>query len=423
MFNTIMIHWTVFLIIFLAIFALSLLIRFGLQWLNRRHLKEYGHVVPKVFKEEIDPATLTRMRDYTVAMSNLGSLQMFLDGLAGLAIILSGFLPYLAGTTLLAGLHPVLAGILFMFACSILLGVLDIPFDLYSTFVIERKFGFSTITLPLWLKDQIKSLMISGILTGVLLAVFLELLYTLPGMWWLPAWACFVAFQLLLTWLYPKVIAPMFNKFEPIEDPGLKKEVDGLLEHAGFHLKGLFKMDASTRSRHSNAYFTGIGKFKRIVLFDTLINTHTTEEITAVLAHELGHLKKGHIKKQLGASIVISLAVLYVIAKLLAWQGLYTTFGFHGIIPYAGLFLLTIMGRPVTFFLTPIGALVSRRYERQADAYARSLTGTGVPLAQALKRIAKDNLANLHPHPLYAWFFYSHPPLAQRIEALEGSRD
>ncbi len=418
-----MISWNTFLISFLALFAISLLVRFVLQWLNRKHLREYGHVVPRVFKDEIEPATLTRMRDYTVAMSNLGSMEMLVDDLAGLAIILSGFLPYLAGTHLLSGLHPVPAGILFMFACSILLGVLNIPFDLYSTFVIERKFGFSTITFKLWLKDQMKSLLVSGLLLGIILAVFLELLYKLPGLWWLPAWACFVSFQLLLTLLYPKVIAPMFNKFEPIEDEALKKGIDELMEHAGFHLKGLFKMDASTRSRHSNAYFTGIGKFKRIVLFDTLINTHTVEEITAVLAHELGHLKKGHIKKQLGASIVISFVTLFVIAKLLAWQGLYTTFGFQGIIPYAGLFLLTIIGKPVIFFLSPIGSLISRRYERQADAYARALTGSTVPLAQALKRIAKDNLANLHPHPLYAWFYYSHPPLAGRIEALERLQD
>jgi STE24 endopeptidase len=418
-----MIHWNAFLISFLSLFAISLVVRFVLQWLNRKHLKEYGHVVPRVFKDEIDPATLTRMRDYTVAMSNLGSMEMLVDDLAGLAIILSGFLPYLAGTHLLSGLHPVPAGILFMFACSILLGVLNIPFDLYSTFVIERKFGFSTITFKLWLKDQMKSLLVSGLLLGIILAVFLELLYKLPGLWWLPAWVCFVSFQLLLTLLYPKVIAPMFNKFEPIEDEVLRKGIDELIEHAGFHLKGLFKMDASTRSRHSNAYFTGIGKFKRIVIFDTLINTHTVEEITAVLAHELGHLKKGHIKKQLGASIVISFVTLFVVAKLLAWHGLYTTFGFQGIIPYAGLFLLTIIGKPFMFFLSPIGALISRRYERQADAYARTLTGSTVPLAQALKRIAKDNLANLHPHPLYAWFYYSHPPLAQRIEALELSQD
>ena len=334
-------------------------------------------------------------------------------------IILSGFLPYFAGTHLLSGLNPVLAGIVFMFACSFLLGVIEVPFDLYGTFVIERRFGFSTITFKLWLKDQIKTLLLSGLIMGIILAVFLELLYSLPRLWWLPAWVCFVLFQLLLTWLYPKVIAPLFNKFETIEDETLKKSIGELLEHAGFHLTGLFKMDASTRSRHSNAYFTGIGKFKRIVLFDTLINTHTPEEITAVLAHELGHLKKGHVRKQLAASVVLSLVVLFVVAKLLAWTALYMTFGFQTIIPFAGLFLITIIGKPFTFFFIPIGSMISRRYERQADAYARELTGSTVPLARALKRLAKDNLANLHPHPLYAWFYYSHPPLAQRIEALE----
>ena len=416
-----MIQWNVLLITFLALFIVSMLVRLGLRFLNRQHLTRYGHVVPDVFKGEIEPDTLKRIRDYTVAVSNLGSIEILVDDLADLVIILSGFLPYLAGTHLLSGLNPVLAGIVFMFACSFLLGVIEVPFDLYGTFVIERRFGFSTITFKLWLKDQIKTLLLSGLIMGIILAVFLELLYSLPRLWWLPAWVCFVLFQLLLTWLHPKVIAPLFNKFETIEDETLKKSIGELLERAGFHLTGLFKMDASTRSRHTNAYFTGIGKFKRIVLFDTLINTHTPEEITAVLAHELGHLKKGHVRKQLAASVVLSLAVLYVVAKLLAWPALYMTFGFQTIIPFAGLFLITIIGKPFTFFFIPIGSMISRRYERQADAYARELTGSTVPLARALKRLAKDNLANLHPHPLYAWFYYSHPPLAQRIEALERS--
>ncbi|MGO9147355.1 MAG: M48 family metallopeptidase [Desulfomonilia bacterium] len=396
-----------------------MLVQLGLRSLNRQHLTRYGHVVPDVFKGEIEPDTLKRIRDYTVAQSNLGSIEILVDDLADLVIILSGFLPYFAGTHLLSGLHPVPAGIVFMFACSFLLGLIEVPFDLYGTFVIERRFGFSTITFKLWLKDQIKTLLLSGLIMGIILAVFLELLYSLPRLWWLPAWVCFVLFQLLLTWLYPKVIAPLFNKFETIEDETLKKSIGELLEHAGFHLTGLFRMDASTRSRHSNAYFTGIGKFKRIVLFDTLINTHTPEEITAVLAHELGHLKKGHVRKQLAASVVLSLVVLFVVAKLLAWPALYMTFGFQSIIPFAGIFLITIIGKPFTFFFIPIGSMISRRYERQADAYARELTGSTVPLARALKRLAKDNLANLHPHPLYAWFYYSHPPLAQRIEALE----
>jgi STE24 endopeptidase len=191
------------------------------------------------------------------------------------------------------------------------------------------------------------------------------------------------------------------------------------MDRAGFRFGGLYKMDASARSRHTNAYFTGIGKTKRIVLFDTLMGTHTPEEILAVLAHELGHLKKGHVKKQLIGSIILSLLGFYLTSLFLMWPLLYDTFGFTGIIPYAGLFLLALIAKPFGFFLMPIGAMISRRFERQADAYAYSVTGTTKPLTQALKRLARDNLANLHPHPLYAWFYYSHPPLAQRIEALE----
>lgn len=414
-----MLHWNALLVTFIAVFAVSLALRLALRWLNVRHLKDHGHKVPLVFKDQIDPETLTRMRDYTVATSSLGSLEILVDDLATLVLILSGFLPLLSGTALLSGLHPVPAGLVFIFSCSILLGLLEIPFDLYSTFVIEKRFGFSTITFALWLKDLIKSLLISSVLMGIVLAIFLILLHSMPQMWWLPAWAFFVLFQLAITWLYPRVIAPLFNRFEPVEDESLRGRIDDLLERAGLHLKGLFKMDASTRSRHSNAYFTGIGKYKRIVLFDTLISSHTTEEISSVLAHELGHLKKGHIRKQLAASIIISLILLYGTSRLLNWPLLYETFGFSGIIPYAGLFLLTCLIKPFSFFLVPLSSMVSRHFERQADAYALKLTGTTVPMAQALRRLARENLANLHPHPLYAWFYYSHPPLVERIEALE----
>ncbi|HNQ86242.1 MAG TPA: M48 family metallopeptidase [Deltaproteobacteria bacterium] len=414
-----MLRWNALLAAFVAIFALSLAFRLGLRWLNVRHLKARGHLVPEVFRDQIEPETLSRMRDYTVATSSLGSLEMLVDELAVLVLILSGFLPFLAGTGLLSGLHPVAAGLLFILACSLLLGLLEIPFDLYGTFVIERRFGFSTITPALWLKDLAKTFALSCIIMGSVLAVFLALLYSLPRMWWLPAWVCFVAFQLTLTWLYPSVIAPLFNRFEPVQDESLRGRIDTLLERAGFHLKGLFKMDASTRSRHSNAYFTGIGRSKRIVLFDTLLNTHSAEEISAVLAHELGHLTKGHIRKQLAASIIVSLLVLYAASKLLAWPHLYETFGFEGPVPYAGLFLLSLVARPFTFFFVPAGSMISRWFERQADVYAWQLTGTTTPLVQALKRLARENLANLHPHPFYAWFYYSHPPLVDRIETLQ----
>lgn len=417
-------RWNALLITFLGVFALSVLVRSVLRWLNIRHLRCFGAEVPEVFRDEIDKKTLTSMRDYTISLTRLGSIELIIEDIVTLILVLSGILPFITETGPLKGMHPILSGILFFFIFSIGFEIIETPFTLYRTFVIERRFGFSTITLLLWLEDLVKSLMLSGILMGILLAVILALIYSIPGLWWLLAWGAFVAFQLILTWIYPVVIAPMFNKFDPIEDEGLKNRIHSLMDRAGFRFGGLYKMDASARSRHTNAYFTGIGKTKRIVLFDTLINTHTAEEIIAVLAHELGHLKRGHVKKQLLGSIILSFIGFYLTSVFLVWPLLYKTFGFIEILPYAGLFLLAIIAKPFGFFLMPIGAMISRRFERQADAYAYNLTGTIKPLIHALKRLARDNLANLHPHPIYAWFYYSHPPLVQRVETLEkASKD
>jgi len=404
---------------FIVAYVLSLLARLGLRRLNITHLQRHGHVVPEVFRGRIQPEKLSRMRDYTVATTSLGSLAILVADIAALALVLSGFLPFLAASQILTGLHPVASGLAFIFVCSVILGLLDVPFDLYDTFVIERRFGFSTITFRLWLKDLVKTFCLTCVLMGAILAVFLALIHALPGMWWIPAWAAFALFQLLVTWLYPSLIAPLFNTFKPVQDESLRGRIHSLIEKAGFRLKGLYTMDASTRSRHSNAYFTGIGRSKRIVLFDTLLATHTADEIEAVLAHELGHLKLGHIRKQLALSVIISLAALYAASRLLSWPPLYEAFGFSGPVPYAGLFLLAVAMRPLSLILTPAASLMSRRFERQADVFAWRLTGASAPLAQALKRLAEENLANLHPHPLYAWFYYSHPPIVGRIETLE----
>jgi STE24 endopeptidase len=406
--------------VFLVVFVLSVMVRSMLRSLNIRHLDRFGNIVPDVFAGEIDAKTLTSMRDYTVALSRLGSFELIVEDIVVLVVLLSGFLPWLAGTGPMTSLHHVVAGILFFFICSLILGIVELPFDLYRTFIIEKRFSFSTTTFGLWIKDLLKSLLLSAILMGILLAVFLALIYSLPRIWWLPAWGLFVLFQLLLTYLYPVVIAPLFNKFDPIEDEDLKGRIRDLMDRTGFRFGGLFKMDASVRSRHTNAYFTGIGKTKRIVLFDTLLNTHTHEEIASVLAHELGHMKKGHVRKQLIASIVLSLVGFYVTSLVITWPLLYKTFGFgEERILYAGLFLLSLIAKPFAFFFTPIGSLISRRFERQADIFAYDLTGTARPMIEALKRLARDNLSNLHPHPLYAWFYYSHPPLVERIGALE----
>jgi STE24 endopeptidase len=414
-----MVHFTLLLSLFLFVFVLHIAVRLILNRINISHLRSFGDQVPESFTDMIDQKTLSSMRDYTVATSRVGSIEHLAGDILILAIVLSGFLPWLNDRILALDLHFVLSGIFFFFSCSLIMGAVEIPFDLYRNFVIEKRFSFNTLTLKLWITDLIKSLLISAVVMGIFLAVFFGLIYHAPRSWWVWVWVFFICFQLLIMWLYPVVIAPLFNKFEPIEDQELKDRISLLATKAGVDVKGLYKMDAGKRSKHSNAYFTGIGKVKRIVLFDTLVQAHTTDEISAVLAHELGHWKKGHIKKQLVLSIVLSLVVLYLAYLFVSHDVLYATFGFESITIYAGIFLLTIIAKPFSFFLNPLGCMLSRHFERQADDYAFSLTGDAVSLVNALKQLAKLNLANLHPHPAYAWFYYSHPPLVERIERLE----
>jgi len=227
------------------------------------------------------------------------------------------------------------------------------------------------------------------------------------------------AFELLMIWLYPVLLAPLFNKFEPVADQGLVQRIGNLMQKAGLRAKGVFQMDASKRSKHTNAYFTGLGKSKRIVLFDTLLQSHGADEIEAVLAHEVGHWKKKHILKQLVFMEVLALIGFFILAKLLEWPLMYQTFGFSKPVLYAGLLLTGALFSPLGYFAQPLGSAFSRKFEREADDYALALIPSGEPLIQAFKRLAADNLANLTPHPVYAWFYYSHPPLVERIMRLK----
>lgn len=414
-----MVQFTLILLIFLAVFAFAMIVRLILNRLNIRHLRNFGHSIPEDFEGFIDGKTLIRMRDYTVETSRISSIENVTGDMIVISLVLSGFFVWLSNQISALNLHIVISGTLFFLSCSLIMGTVEIPFDLYRNFVIEKKFSFSTLTMKLWLSDLFKSVLISLILLGSFLSILLSLIHFLPQTWWIWAWIFFISFQLLIMWLYPVVIAPLFNTFEPIENEELKTRISSVAQRSGITVSGLFRMDAGKRSRHSNAYFTGIGKTKRIVLFDTLLDTHTTEEIVAVLSHELGHWKMGHIKKQLILSMGVSLAALYLAYLLVNNHLLYSTFGFEGTSVYIGLFLLTIIVRPLAFFLTPLTSMLSRHFEQQADDYAFTLLGNTSPLVNALKQLAKENLSNLHPHPLYAWFYYSHPPLVERIERLK----
>ncbi len=417
-----MIEWNLLLAVFLSVLLCKTLAKSFLVRLNIGHLNLHGGEVPEVFRGEIDQATLGRMRDYTVDGASFSRMEDLFQDCLVLLLLLTGWFAWLAFRTEAAGFSLVVAGNLFWLVLLLASTVLQTPFDLYRIFVIEKQYGFTTTTAGLWFADLLKSTVISVILMLTLMTMLLVLFQALPWTWWLWVWIVFSLFQLLLSWLYPVLIAPLFNKFIPIRDESLRKRILALAEQAGLRAKGVFQVDAGKRSRHTNAYFTGLGRTKRIVLYDTLLEAHDEEEILSILAHEIGHWKKKHVLKQIMIMECLTLLVLGGIFFLLQWPLLYQTFGFPPSAPYAVLFLIFLLVEPVLFFLTPLMSFISRQYEREADRYAVALIGTGRHLARAMKKLAKDNLANLHPHPWYAWFYYSHPVLVERISTLQKMR-
>jgi STE24 endopeptidase len=415
-----MVQLNLLFLVFLAFFLLRSVIQLYLDRLNLFHLRQHGSNVPDVFKDVVNDEKLKTMINYTIDSTRLSRVATVLDQGVLLVILLSGFLPWLTRMSHRLEWGLVVEGLLFFGILSLILNLFRLPFNLYDTFVIEERYGFNTMTLKTWICDLVKGLAISMILGGLILSILLVLILHGGTLWWLWAWMLLGAYELLVLWLFPVVIAPLFNKFEPVEDKKLIDHIEALTEKVGIRVKGVLRMDASKRSKHTNAYFTGIGKTKRIVLFDTLMTSHREEEILAVLAHEIGHWKKKHVIKELLLVEGLSLVGLYITARLLEWPLLYETFGFQSPVSYAGLFLIAAILSPLAFFAEPLESSISRAFEREADDFSLELMKTGDPLRSALKRLAADNLANLSPHPLYAWFYYSHPPLVERITRLEG---
>ncbi|MFO8165038.1 MAG: M48 family metallopeptidase [Desulfatiglandales bacterium] len=415
-----MIQLNALLISFLAAFIFQLLFQLFLNTINIIHLRQQENHVPRIFQGTVDEVKFSKIIAYTADSTKFGIVQKLFDSMVLLAILLTGFLPWLVETITSWHIGFVGGGLVFFAIIAVISNLLDIPFELYSTFVIEDKYGFNTKTMKLWAIDWVKSITISCILGGIVIFFLLTLVYYINNAWWFFAWIVLSVFELLIMWLYPVLIAPLFNKFEPIANAELERKIATLMGKAGLAVKGVFQMDAGKRSKHTNAYFTGIGKIKRIVLFDTLLASHPDEEILSVLAHETGHWLKKHIIKQLVLLEVMSLIGLFIVAKLLNWQLLYQTFGFQEQIDYVGLFLVPVILTPIAYFVRPAGSALSRKYEREADDIAVSLMGTARPMKNALIKLNADNLANLAPHPLFSWFNYSHPPPVERIERLEN---
>jgi len=312
----------------------------------------------------------------------------------------------------------VITGLLFLAAPAAVGVMLEIPFELVRTFVIEKRYGFSTITGRLWITDFVKGLIISATVGAIIIGALLALIRNAAETWWLWGWLLFALFQLFVLWLYPIFIAPLFNTYEPLKDEALRTKIQSLIAKTNFRAREILQMDAARRSTHSNAYFTGLGRTRRIVLYDTLLASHPHDEILSILAHEVGHWKRRHLLQQIILLETLSFAAFYLFSLLIPWEPLYRTFGFAGSAPHTGVLLVSVVAGSCLFYLKPGAAMVSRHYETEADRFAGELIGSTEPLIEALKRLAQTNLANLYPHPLYAWFFYSHPPILKRIALL-----
>ena len=413
-----MISFNLLLIVYLSVYLASSAGGLLIERINANHLKKSGDRIPEAFKGTVDKEELKRINQYTFDNTNFSLVETIAGDILFLFIILSGILPWLAKP--LSQFNFVLAGLIFFAIPAFLSAAMDLPFGYYHSFVLEERYGFNTTTLKIWVSDLLKALVLGCILGGILLSSLLLMVKYAGNTWWIWTWAIFLGFQLLMTVLYPTVIAPLFNKFTPLEDPDLIKRIEELAEREGLSIKGIYQMDATKRSKHTNAYFSGLGKAKRIVLFDSLIQAHDTDEIVAVLAHEIGHFKKNHIKKQLAITAVASFLLFYLASRMITWEAMYQSFGFSVMPAYAGIFLVGVLWQPAGFFLSPMAMSISRRFEREADLYCMRITKSSEPLIRALKKMAKENLSNLLPHPLYVWFNYSHPPLVERIKRLEG---
>ena len=406
---------------FAAALVAGLLVKFWLASRQVRHVARHRNDVPAPFTQTISLAAHQKAAEYTIAKSRFGLIEMawgaaILLGwtlLGGLDVLNRLLLSWLGG-----GMAQQLA---LLVAFAAIGGLLELPFTLWQTFRLEERFGFNKITLKLWLADALKSTLLGAVIGLPIAALILWLMGAAGTFWWLWAWCAWMGFNLLLMLIYPSFIAPLFNKFKPLDDPTLQARVTALMKRCGFAAKGLFVMDGSTRSAHANAYFTGFGASKRVVFYDTLLRQLSASEVEAVLAHELGHFKHKHIVKRLVAMFALSLAGF----ALLGWVSLQSWF-FTGLgvqpnmgAPNSALALLLFMiAVPVFgFFVAPLSARLSRKHEFEADAYAVSQT-SGADLSAALLKLYQDNASTLTPDPVFVKFYYSHPPASERLQRM-----
>jgi STE24 endopeptidase len=391
-----------------------------LERLNARSVRSHAGAVPDAFTDSIDPATYLKSVEYTLAQGRLREVELAWDATVLLAVLFSGVLPWEL-RLFQAGLGTSAAAMsAFLFTTGLALALPSLPFDWYHQFRLEQRFGFNTTTARLWWLDRLKGLLLSLVLGFPLLWLILKLVQWTGAWWWLWGWAALLGFQLLMTLLAPALILPLFNKFTPLPEGSLRQRLLALAERTRFHARRIQVMDGSKRSRHSNAFFTGFGRFRKIVLFDTLIEHLAEPELEAVLAHEIGHSKRKHVPKMLLASALASLAAFYLLAALAGQPWFYRSFGFQPGNIASALLLFGLLSGVVSFWFSPVAHWWSRRYEYQADAFAAEVMKGAGALIGALRKLNEKNLSNLTPHPLYSGFYYSHPTLLERERSLRA---
>ena len=414
----------VIIVLFLTFFALEFLVEFVLNEINMSYVQKSWaeRKIPNVFAGKVNQEDYDRSETYTLAKGRFQRWAEIYGSLVVLYVLFGGALPYLDRLTRGLGAYfsvgTQATGILFCLSIGLIFSVLSLPTDLYSTFVLEERFGFNKTTLKLYLIDKLKGLSV-GLIIGIpfLFGVFYLMEETGPY-WWLRAFLFIFAFQILMIVVYPTLIAPLFNKFETLKEGEFRRRILALADQTGFRTSGIYTMDGSKRSTHSNAYFTGIGKSKRIVLFDTLLEQMTADQGVAVLAHEIGHYKMKHVRRMMAIRTISLLAALYLFSLLVDYQPLFRAFGLERPTSHGALVLFSLISGPATFYLTPLMNFLSRRHEYEADRFAVRSLKDGKPMEEALFKLTVKNLPNLPPHPWYSAYYYSHPTPAQRISAI-----
>ena len=410
-------HW--FTALFVTLLVASTAMR---SWLNQRQaaaVLRHRSQVPEAFARQIDLAAHQKAADYTVAGAALNRWDVLLDAAIALLLTLGGGIDTIDRWWQAASLSPAWHGTAVVLSTFLIVGAIGLPLSLWRTFGIEARFGFNRMTAPLYIADLCKSLALSLLLGGPLIFVILYLMQQAGSLWWLYAWLVWVAFTVFITWAWPTLFAPMFNKFTPLSDESLKQRTEALLQRCGFASKGLFVMDGSRRSVHGNAYFTGVGRNKRIVFFDTLIERLQIAEVEAVLAHELGHFRLHHVRSRLILSLGMGLAGLALLGALARWPEFYSALGVSTPSAHAALLLFMFVLPPFTYFLTPLGSWWSRKHEFEADAFAAEYADAS-QLADALVKLYRDNATTLTPDSLHSAFYDSHPPALVRIARLHS---